>query len=327
VRSRALAVALAALGAAACEDRQVPTPEPANVARDSGSGDAASALDAGGTIREGVVRIATFNVRRFFDTTCDSRSCDDASFEQVATPVELQAKADAIAGAIAIVRPDVIALEEVESAACLDALQARLAKDGLAFPFAQLGETGAPGSVDVAVLTKGASTEVHRHRDRPLTRPDGTATTFSRELLEVRMSFGPRRVVVFAAHFRSKVDDDPGRRLAEATATRDIVTKVAGELPDALVVLGGDLNDTPGSPPLVALESGGALVRVASDLPADAQATYSFQGVDQAIDHLYVSAAQASRYRPGSATVFRDASRRGFAGSDHGALAADFDLR
>ncbi|HLL23172.1 MAG TPA: endonuclease/exonuclease/phosphatase family protein, partial [Kofleriaceae bacterium] len=64
--------------------------------------------------------------------------------------------------------------------------------------------------------------------------------------------------------------------------------------PQSVVVLAGDLNDVPGSPPLDALVANGGLVRLADDLPVAAQATYSFGGRGQAIDHLLVRVVAAS---------------------------------
>lgn len=78
-----------------------------------------------------------------------------------------------------------------------------------------------------------------KHRDLVLYRPDGSRTSFSRELLEVHTTVeGEARVIFFSAHFRSKSNDDPGRRLAEARATRVILGDVATANPDALVVYG-----------------------------------------------------------------------------------------
>jgi hypothetical protein len=70
----------------------------------------------------------------------------------------------------------------------------------------------------------------------------------------------------YAAHFKAKSGDDPPRRLAEAQASSRIVNEVALRLPDAVVLLGGDLNDTPGSPPLDALVVDGGLQRLADDV-------------------------------------------------------------
>ena len=322
VRTLASVLALLLASAAACSDQGLSSPPVGSVPRDSGT-DVDVTAD-GGTKRPGVLRVATFNVRRAFDTVCDTGSCAPSDFEAVVTPAQLDATSARLAAGVATIDPDIIALQEVETQAVLDALVAKLAAAGHVYPIAHLGETGFAGSLDVAILARGTLSSIKTHRDTPLMRADGSATTFSRELLEIRMSFGAKLVVMFAAHFRSKVSDDPGRRLAEAKASQIIVARAAAELPDALVMLGGDLNDKPGSLPINALEEGGTLVRVAKDLPEAAQGTYLFNGVREAIDHVFVAAGQASRYQPMSATVYRD--DRGFAGSDHAALSADFSI-
>ena len=269
------------------------------------------------------LRALTYNTHLFFDTVCDSGRCTPSDFEQVPTMQAFTTKADAVATALRGLSADVIALQEIENQTALDALRGRL-RD--LYPTVVLGETGLPGSIDVAVLGAGSLLLVRTHRSQTLTRPDGSTTSFTRELLEVHMMIKGRRVVMFAAHFRSKVSDDPGRRLAEAQAARDIVLKTAAEFPDAVVLLGGDLNDTPGSPPLDAMESAPNLMRVAKDRPAASVATYSFNGTEQAIDHLFVARTARVSYVAGSASAQHDSNRFGLAGSDHAALLADFAL-
>jgi len=267
------------------------------------------------------LRALTFNTHLFFDAVCDSGHCGVSDFEQVPTPTQLSTRADAVAMALRSLSADVVSLQEIENQNALDVLTSRL-RD--LYPTMVLGETGLPGSIDVAVLGRGTLLEVRRHRSQALTRPDGTTTYFSRELLEVHQRVAGQRVVLFAAHFRSKVSDDPGRRLAEAQAARDLVLKTAREFPEAVVLLGGDLNDTPGSPPLDALESAPDLLRVAKDRPLSAVATYSWNGSAQAIDHLFVVRSAKASYLSGSAAAQHDSTRFGLAGSDHAALLADF---
>ena len=317
-----LASFIALAPAAACSDESI-TPTPVPYVKSDG-GDGSTATDGG---RAGVIRVANFNVRRYFDAVCQSNDCTSpTSFEEVVTQAAFDARTAQLAEAIALIDPDIITLEEVETEGCLDALAAKLASNGKTYPLVHLGETGSNGSVDVGILSRGTLTSIKTHRETPLVEADGTKTTFTREFLEVRMTFGAKAVVMFGAHFRSKATDDPARRLAEAKAAQSIVASVGTELPDALVILGGDLNDTPGSEPIKAMDLGGALVRVASDLPAAKQGTYIFQGADQAIDHIYVVKGQAARYLPMSATVYRDDPKAGFGGSDHGALSADFSI-
>ena len=269
------------------------------------------------------LRALTYNTHLFFDTVCDSGRCTPSDFEQVPTMQAFTAKADAVATALRGLSADVVALQEIENQTALNDLSGRL-RD--LYPTVVLGETGLPGSIDVAVLGAGSLVLVRTHRSQTLTRPDGSTTSFARELLEVHMMIKGRRVVMFAAHFRSKVSDDPGRRLAEAQAARDIVLKTAAEFPDAAVLLGGDLNDPPGSPPLDAMESAPNLMRVAKDRPAASVATYSFNGTEQAIDHLFVARTARVSYVAGRASAQHDSNRFGLAGSDHAALLADFAL-
>lgn len=269
------------------------------------------------------VRIATFNVKLFFDSACQSGSCATGDFEQVLSPAAFDARATQIAQAVAGFEADLVSLQELETQACLDAVLSKLSGT---LPYGTLGEIGFAGSVDVAILSKTPLERVVGHRDEVLTRPDGSRTSFSRELLEVhaRAADGTE-VVLFAAHFRSKSNDDPGRRLAEAQVSRRIVSDVAAALPGALVVLAGDLNDTPGSPPIDALTLEGGLFRVAEDLPVADQATYVFNGRGEAIDHILQALTPAAQAVPGSAVVWKSGTR-GFAGSDHFALTADFEL-
>jgi endonuclease/exonuclease/phosphatase (EEP) superfamily protein YafD len=269
---------------------------------------------------ENSLRIAAFNVHRLFDTTCDSGACGGSNYEALPTPDAFSTQVSRLTSAISRLEADVVLLGEVETQASLDALTTRLPR----FPHSVLGETYTPASVDVAVLSAHPILLTRGHREQQvLTRPDGSTTRFSRELLEVHLDTPGTRTIVFSAHFRSKVDDDPGRRLAEAQVARDIVSGVAREWPGALVVLGGDLNDVPGSEPLVALEKDGALVRVAGDRPDSETWTYSYYGQLQAIDHLYL-AAGGGTYVPGSFKAARESSRGGLGGSDHAAVYADF---
>ena len=267
--------------------------------------------------------VATYNVLRFFDANCDSGQCGSGDYEEAPTQSQFEYRADKLAEAILAFDADIVILEEVENQNCIDALSARL---GDQYPTAILGETGKAASVDVAVLSRHPSTEVRRHADVPLQRPSGGQTWFSREFLEVHLDVDGHKVIAFAAHFKAKSDDDPERRLAEATRAREIMDAVAANNTDALVVLGGDLNDNPGSPPLDALEAGGGMLRVAAELAPD-DWTYEYMNDKRAIDHIFAAtAATGAVYIPGSAKVFRGdgSGQGGYAGSDHSAVRASF---
>ena len=266
----------------------------------------------------GHVRVATFNVRRFFDTTCDSGTCGDNAFEPSVSQDQFDAKARAITTAIQTLDAEFVLLQEIESQACLDALQERL---GDRYGVAYIGEIGVPGSVDVAVLAEGTLLEVVEHRQTEIPRPSGGTTVFSRELPEVHVERDGLRVILIPLHFRSKYNDDPDRRLAEAEAAREIVTTVATTHPEAIIVLGGDVNDFPGSPPLNALESGGVLDAVYDDLPAHERWTHTYNGQQAMIDHLFVAEASAAKLVVGSTRVVRE-DGGGLGGSDHAGVVA-----
>jgi endonuclease/exonuclease/phosphatase family metal-dependent hydrolase len=315
---------LALVGSAGCLEGQSFAPDSPGLPAPAGD-DAGSPPDPNAQQEPapGTVRIAAFNVHRFFDTVCDSGNCGGSAYEELPTSPVFTARAAQLSHAIASMKAGVVLLSEVETQLCLDALQSRLP----GFSTAVLGEIGTAASVDVAVLSPYPLREVRRHRaQRVLTRPDGTTTSFAREFLEVRLDVEGTEVIVFAAHFRSKVDDDPGRRYAEADAARDIITAAAAERPGALLVFGGDLNDVPGSPPLGALERDGALQRVSSGLPLEQIGTVWFQGASLALDHLYRARDASGQDVPSSFRVDRDAPGSGLAGSDHAAIQADFEL-
>ncbi|MCA9541068.1 MAG: endonuclease/exonuclease/phosphatase family protein [Myxococcales bacterium] len=266
------------------------------------------------------VVVATFNVKRFFDTVCDSGRCTADDYEHVYAESEFEAKADLVAYGIERLDADVVLLQEVESVACLDALKSRLADR---YPVAVLGELGYAASLDVAVLGRDRILATRRHADHRIPLMNGGTTTFSREVLEVHLEVDGRRVIAIAAHFKAKNNDDPERRLAEGMAARQIILDAAAAHPEALVVFGGDLNDTPGSPPIDALEGDGDLLRVASELGDDA-ATYIWGDDAQAIDHIYLAQPASGDYVSGTAEVVRDG--RGLARSDHAGLRATFAL-
>jgi endonuclease/exonuclease/phosphatase family metal-dependent hydrolase len=281
-------------------------------------GNARGPLDAG--VDAGVrVRVATFNTHRFFDTVCQSGQCAPGDYEVQPNQATFDARARALAGAISTFDADVVSLQEVETQACLDALLADLGAPWTGV----LGEIGDPASVDVAVLSRTPIEQVVLHRaSAPLLRPDGSNTIFSRELPEVHVHVRGVEVILFAAHFRSKVSDDPGRRLAEAQKSRVLVEAVAAAHPSALVVLAGDLNDTPGSPPIDALTLDGGLTRVAEDLPVALQATYVYNGVGDAIDHVLQAASAGVQPVPRSSQVLQEVKV-----SDHFPLITDFEQR
>ena len=189
------------------------------------------------------VKVASFNVRRLFDTQCDTGECGSGAYEEAPSPARFSEKVATLAAGITRLRADIVLLQEVETQGCLDALKAKLPT----LPHGFLAETRLPASVDVGILSAYPITETRSHGDFAIPLPNGELTSFARDFLEARVSTPDGELIVFVAHFRSKVNDDPDRRLAEARAAKRIVAEAASRNPSALVLLGGDLNDVPGS--------------------------------------------------------------------------------
>ena len=275
------------------------------------------------------IGVATYNVHRFFDTVCDSGHCEPDDYELQLNTRDFDVKAEDVARAVLRLHAEgaqVVMLQEVETDLCMDRVLSfihQLSDEPL--PFYVLGETGFSASVDVVVMAWGTHEGTVTHRQDPIYEPDGSRTQFSRELLEVHLKIGEVDVVAFAAHFRSKYHDDPARRVAEARATREIMHQVALDNPESLVVLGGDLNDTPGSDTINDLEEEGYLYRVAQEL-GDGDATYFWNGDGDAIDHLYHAVEANGRYIVGSANVVTSHGRTSLSSSDHAALSAQFEV-
>lgn len=263
------------------------------------------------------VRLATWNVRLFYDDVCDLGICNDDSRERLPSTEEFQARAQQIAQVLEQVDADVIVLQEVETQACLDQVRQHL---GDRYQVWEVGETRRAGSIDTAVVARTeAPVEIVTHRQDGFVREDGESSQFLREFMEVHVTLEGAEVIMFAAHYRSQVNDDPAQRHAEATRSREIMEDVAQRHPDALIVLGGDLNDTPGSRTLEILEEGGGLIRVAAELAPEDWTINS--GHIAAFDHLYLVPGRGD-YVSGSAQIIRNLPNAG--GSDHAPLVATF---
>jgi uncharacterized protein len=268
------------------------------------------------------VIVATYNTEFFYDTICDTGYCGYGEFEPQLTPAEYNAKVKDVADALKLINADIVLLQEVEKQSCLDDLLDEL--DGM-YDTAYIGEKGGAGSMNTAVITKGKVTSTNKHLS-PIPLPYGGTTTFARAFFEVRITYEGKKIIVFSAHFKSKSNDDPERRQAEANAALEILKDTAYYNSDALIVLGGDLNDVPGSGPINTLENSSSLLRVASELPVTDQATYWYQG-PTAIDHIFHVLDGKGEYISGTAEVIKNGPETyRLMDSDHAALRAAFSF-
>src|SRR5690606_20707437 len=135
---------------------------------------------------------------------------------------------------------------------------------------------------------------------------------------------------LLGVHFKAKSNDDPDKRLAEAQHTRLIADSLVAEYPDAALVILGDFNDFPGSPPIDALDDSdaGRFISAARQLPAsDAWSVDGFSGSGVVLhDDLIVNPLLGGYYVNGSADIIHDDEiSAGLADlSDHAPVAASY---
>lgn len=276
------------------------------------------------------VVIGTYNTHMFFDTKCDSDSsgdCSKSDFESVPSNSEYKNKVRDLAESVNEIGADILLLQEVEKESCLKDL---FEKAGGYDDF-YLGETSRTStyvSIDTGVMTKGKIISTNKHTEKiDCAGCEGGKTYFLRAFLETHIKLGCRDIIVFSAHFKSKNDDDSSRRLAEAAAAAKILKQTAEKYPDALIVMGGDLNDEPGSDTLEPFENDSSFLRVANELSSKNQATYLYHGNAIALDHIFWVKTGGGTYRKGSAEVVKDApSQYSLGSSDHAALKAVFEF-
>jgi uncharacterized protein len=318
-----LVLALGLVMACGCPAEEPESNNASNNTVDQGNPQADMAPDLPVDTRK-PIRVATFNLRLLFDTTCNSGRCGPSDFEAKPTQEELDARFVQIREAIRLLDADVYAFQEIETQAVFEQLTDPFKET---HPVRVFGEIGSTASVDVAVMARGNLLETRKHRNNTTLQLDnGTTNKFARELLEVHTDIDGRRVVVFAAHFVSKSSDLEGsRRRAEAAAALPIILATAQEFPEALVYLSGDLNDTPDAQPLLTLTEGG-LTRVGAGLPQGEFYSYSYRGELQSIDHVLFVDRDKIDVAPNSVEALHDPGRAGFGGSDHGSVRATFLL-
>jgi hypothetical protein len=124
-----------------------------------------------------------------------------------------------------------------------------------------------------------------------------------RKPLAATFEIGGRRLVLIAAHLKSRSEDQPlfGRiqapaeptavqRLAQAEAIAGFVRALTRADPLAGIAVLGDFNDHGGSPTLARLAAAG-LADLVATLPPEERYSYIFEGMSQDLDHIMVGPA------------------------------------
>ncbi|MFA5624796.1 MAG: endonuclease/exonuclease/phosphatase family protein [Bradymonadales bacterium] len=271
-----------------------------------------------------VMSVASYNLHLFFDTHCDSGACEYGDFEKSPSESQYAEKINDVVSHMRKIDADVFLLQEIENQAVFDDLLRSLGDSYVGV----FGETGRSASVDVGVIVRGKILKSRMHRlENPYIDAHMQQRLLARELIEVELELSPEfRAIVFAAHLISKASDLEGiRRVGEARTVREVMDRAAAENPGGLIILGGDLNDTPESEAMQEIIGDGAWELCSADVEPSESLTWKDA---YALDHLI--------YREGESIVYKAKSTRricnvtpstGLGLSDHCAIKADFSLK
>ncbi len=294
-------VVLLALSAVGCgdDDRDGPTP-------DAGA-DAAPVATP--------MRLVTWNVENLFDEEDDPDTIDD-----VPSAAAVVRKLNDLEAVLRPLNADFIALQEVENEAIVGRLAAQmtdLGYDGYGVIDAFDGR-----GIDVGYITRlplASSPMVTSHIGERFPLPDGSDEIYyTRDALEVFVDVGGATVGVIIVHFRSMRDGGGDIRQAEAAYTAQIAeARISSGLDNILVV--GDFNDIPDSPPLNELLAG-SLVDLTLEVPEDDRWTFVFDRVRRQFDYILASPEMAASTSDVIILHGGDVDTA----SDHQPVAADF---
>ena len=118
-----------------------------------------------------------------------------------------------------------------------------------------------------------------------------TKTVTPSKLLGVGIEIGGESFFVIVAHLISKRSSNDPKRLGQADAIRNAVLAKIGGFDHVIVM--GDLNDLPDSPPLRRVrgfdDSGPVFIQTGRTSGPDPSFSFIFQGNKQLIDHILLS--------------------------------------
>jgi predicted extracellular nuclease len=165
---------------------------------------------------------------------------------------------------------------------------------------------GTPGDATTAVTVSNSGNSadpITLSRNPGRIDPNNSAFTASRKPLVGKFSFAGKPIFVIANHWNSKGGDQPlfghfqppaqssrTQRGQQATVVATFVNQLRAIDPAARIVVAGDLNDFPWSPPVQTL-TGAGLTDLPNTLPDAERYTYDFEGNSQVLDHILLSSS------------------------------------
>jgi endonuclease/exonuclease/phosphatase family metal-dependent hydrolase len=220
---------------------------------------------------------------------------------------------------------DLLVLQEVEHQGVLDELN-QLELDGR-YQQVHVIDANDPRGIDVGVMSKVALDKLVTHKDDSFTL-EGTTSPgyrYARDCLEVHLVHNGRPIVLLGVHYRSKnAPDDPDKRLAEAQRTRAIADAITQGAPATALLILGDFNDVPGSPPYEwTLGSAPDRYQNAADhVPEAERWTFDYNGTLELVDQQMANPRMAELLATASVSIPQ--SPEVSAASDHNPIKATY---
>ena len=278
----------------------------------------------GGTPKDPMpLRVANWNVRNYLNDKNDSAAPD----EVVRTTAQYVSHRQAIGAVLAAIDADVVVLQEVENEPSLsDLVQSEL---GGKYTGIGIVDGNDPRGVDIGILSKIPVEKVVSHKDEqfPLNGTVGPTYRFSRDCPEYHLTYNGRKIVLLGVHFKAKEDDNPNKRLAEAQRTRAIANALVKEDSTRAILVLGDFNDVPGSPPYLAVlgEGEGLYTNAPDFVPANLRWTYDYQGTLELVDHQMSNPLLAGMLDQASVLIRHDNDVD--AATDHAPVVATYGVK
>ena len=232
---------------------------------------------------------------------------------------------------------DILLTVEVEDRLTLERFNTQVLAGALGrrpYPYNLLIDGNDSRGIDIGILSRHPIASVRTHIfDTDPERPD--KRLFSRDCPEFEIELDGSPLVILGNHLKSKFQDDPELRLAQARRVAEIYRDASERTPH--VVVAGDLNDDPNSAPAVELAETGLRDVMSHPAYHGEPGTHGDCGSEQdKIDYLLLPPAlwpEVQHVGLETRGIFAEGIKpfdtvtsKANAASDHAALYVDLDL-